>query len=86
MDGETVNGMPVSDEQIEAWAAQAEAGYPVEVLRRRGRRPLGEGESTVVPVRMEPALLRALAARADHEHVTRSEAIRAAVRAWLDVA
>jgi predicted transcriptional regulator len=83
---ETVNGTPVSDEQIEAWAAEAEVGYPVEVLRRRGRRPLGEGESAVVPVRMEPALLDALATRAKREHVTRSEAIRAAVRAWIDVA
>ncbi len=40
----------------------------------------------MVPVRMDSALLDALTVRAAAENVTRSEAIRAAVRAWIDAA
>jgi hypothetical protein len=83
---EKIQGVPVSDEMIESWAAEAEAGYPIEQLRRRGRKSLGDGVSEVIPVRMDQELLSALAARAELEHVTRSEAIRAAVRDWLHVA
>lgn len=83
---ERIEGAAVSDAQIEAWANEAEAGYPVEQLRKRGRKPLGDGASEVVPVRMDQTLLDALAARAEREHVSRSEAIRAAVRDWVNVA
>jgi hypothetical protein len=76
----------VTDVQIEAWAKEAEAGFPVGQLRKRGRKPLGDGASEVVPVRMDQSLLDALAARAEREHVSRSEAIRAAVRDWVNVA
>lgn len=68
---------------IEGWAAEAEQGYPVEDLRRRGRRPVGEAAGAVVPVRMDPALLEALNARAERDHLSRSEVVRAAVRAWI---
>jgi predicted transcriptional regulator len=81
-----ISGRPVTDAQIQAWADEAEAGYPVDQLRRRGRKALGDGPSDVVPVRMDADLLQALAERAEREHVTRSEAIRAAVRAWVGVA
>lgn len=86
MTGETIDGVPVTEEMIEAWAAEAEAGYPVERLRKRGRQPVGDGPGSVVPVRMDAALLQALAERAEKEHVSRSEAIREAVRAWLGAA
>lgn len=86
MAGETIGGVPVTDAMIEAWAGEAEAGHPVEQLRKRGRRPVGDGPGSVVPVRMDAALLEALAKRAEKEHVSRSEAIRAAVRAWLGAA
>ena len=86
MERETINGVRVSDAQIQAWADEAEVGYPVEQLRKRGRKALGEGPSDVVPVRMEAELLQALMERANREHVTRSEAIRAAIRAWLGAA
>ncbi len=85
MSQEKVQGVPVSDEMIESWSAEAEAGYAVEQLRKRGRKSLGDGVSEVVPVRMDQELLSALAARAELEHVTRSEAIRAAVRDWVHV-
>lgn len=83
---EKIQGVPGSDGMIESWAVEAEAGYPVEQLRKRGRKSLGDGVSEVIPVRMDEELLSALAARAELEHVSRSEAIRAAVRDWLHVA
>lgn len=80
---ETVNGQPVTDEQIEAWAREAEAGYPVADLRKRGRRPTGDGPGSVVPVRLDAPLLAALAKRAEEDQLSRSDAIRAAIRAWV---
>lgn len=86
MAGETINGVPVTDEMIQDSADEAEAGYDVEKLRKRGRPTVGEGPGVVVPVRMDAALLEALNARAEQGHVSRSEAIRAAVRSWIEVA
>lgn len=86
MADETINGVPVQDAMIEEWADEAKAGYDVEKLRRRGRPTVGNGPGAVVPVRMDAALLEALNARAEQEHVSRSEAIREAVRAWIQVA
>ncbi|ELB89659.1 hypothetical protein Rwratislav_28328 [Rhodococcus wratislaviensis IFP 2016] len=86
MADETINGVPVTDGMIQEWADEAEAGYDVEKLRKRGRPTVGGGPGAVVPVRMDEALLKALNARAEQEHVSRSEAIREAVRAWTQVA
>lgn len=84
---ETVGGKPVSDAQIRAWADEAEAGYDVTTLRRRGRPVKGSGPGEVVPARLDPVLLAALDAQAKAEGLpNRSEAIRAAVRAWTHVA
>lgn len=83
---EMINGKVVSEAQFEAWSREAAAGYPAEHLRKRGRRPLGHGASEIVPVRMDQTLLDALVARAEREHVSRSEAIRTAVRDWVNVA
>ncbi|NHE67656.1 CopG family transcriptional regulator [Rhodococcus sp. D-46] len=86
MTDETISDQPVTDNMIEEWADEAETGYDVEKLRKRGRPTLGTGPGAVVPVRMDAALLEALNARAEQEHVSRSEAIREAVRAWTQVA
>ena len=40
---ETVNAVPVTDEMIQAWADEAERGYDVEALRKRGRKSKGDG-------------------------------------------
>ncbi|MFW5471414.1 ribbon-helix-helix domain-containing protein [Knoellia sp. CPCC 206435] len=80
---ETVNGVPVSDEMIQEWADEAERGYDVSQLRKRGRKPMGDGPARVVPVRVDDALLTALDQRAEHDHVSRSELIRAAIRAYV---
>lgn len=75
----------MTDEQIQAWADEAEAGYDLERLPRArpGRPPVGEGPGTVVPVRLDEATLAALTAKAKAEGLaTRSDAVRAAVREW----
>ncbi len=80
-----LHGGIVSDEQIQAWADEAEAGYDLSQLprARRGRPPVGEGPGVVVPVRLDEATLAALMARAEAEGLaTRSDAVRAAVREW----
>ena len=83
----TSAGIPVTDDLVERLAAEAEDGYDVSTLRRRGgRRPLGSAAGTVVPVRLDPELKAALAARARSEDLTASEVIRQALRAYLDVA
>jgi hypothetical protein len=83
----TSGGVPVTEELVERLSEEAEAGYDVAVLRRRGGRPpLGSGPADVVPVRLDPELRAALAARADADGSTASEVIRQALRAWLHVA
>lgn len=84
-----MHGKPVTDEQIQAWADEAEDGYDLSKLPapRRGRPTVGDGPGTVVPVRLDAATIAALTARAEDEGIaTRSEAIRAAVRQWTNVA
>jgi hypothetical protein len=84
---ETINGETINDDQIQAWQEQAREGLDVEGLSRRGRPRLGKaGESPVIPVRMDAELLDALTKRAEHDGVSRSEAIREAVRAWTHAA
>lgn len=84
-----LHGAPITDEQIHAWADEAEAGYDLSKLPkpRRGRPPVGAGPGTVVTVRLDEATMAALTARARAEGIaTRSDAIRAAVREWAHVA
>ncbi|WP_314919026.1 ribbon-helix-helix domain-containing protein [Actinomyces oris] len=80
---ETIDGVPVTDETIQKWADEAERGYDVEVLKKRGRRPLGDGAARVVPVRMDDSLVAAVDQRAEEDGTSRSEIIRSAVRAFV---
>lgn len=71
----------VSEEQIQQWADEAEAGYDVEELKRRGRGRPGRGVEPmqVVAVRLTAEELTALDAIAARDHISRSEAIRRAL-------
>jgi hypothetical protein len=71
----------VSEQQIQEWADEAEAGYDVDELRRRGRGRPGRGAAPmqVVAVRLTAEELDALDAAAEKHHMSRSEAIRAAL-------
>ena len=80
---ESINGVPVTDEMIQEWADEAERGYDVEVLKKRGRRPIGDGAARVVPVRMDDSLVAAVDQRAEKDGTSRSEVIRSAVRAFV---
>lgn len=75
----------VTDEQIQAWADEAERGYDLEHLRSRIGRPRLDisGPAQVVPVRLTPAQLARLDERVARDHISRSDALRAAVDAYL---
>ena len=80
---ETIDGVPVTDEMIQAWADEAERGYDAEVLRAHGRRPTGDDAARIVPVRMDEDLVAAVDRRAVRDGTSRSEIIRSAVRAFV---
>ena len=85
----TQTGRSLADKEVDDIAAEVEQkDYDVEVLkaRRRGRPSLGTGPADVVPVRIDPELRAAIAARAEAEHTTTSEVIREALRRFLEVA
>lgn len=71
----------VSEEQIQTWADEAEAGYDVDELKRRGRGRPGRGAEPmqVVAVRLTVEELEALDVAAAKSDMSRSEAIRAAL-------
>jgi hypothetical protein len=71
----------VSEQQIQQWADEAEKGYDVEQLKRRGRGRPGRGAEPmqVVAVRLTVEELEALDAAAAKNDMSRSEAIRAAL-------
>ncbi len=84
----TKTGKALTDSDIESLADEAERGYEVEPLkaRRRGRPMIGDAPAEVVPVRLDPVLKEAVAARAAADETTTSEIIREALRRFLEVA
>jgi len=78
---ETINGVPVTEEQIEDWAAEAEAGIDVAAVKKRGRGRPGRGAepSQVIALRLTAEEISALDARAEREGKSRSEVIREAL-------
>lgn len=74
----------VTEEQIQAWVDEAEAGYDIDALKRRGRGRPGRGAEPmqVVAVRLTADEIAALDAVAERDHVSRSEAIRRALAAF----
>lgn len=79
--GETINGAPITEEQIAVWADEAEAGYDIGALKKQGRGRPGRGAepSQVVALRLTVEEIAALDARAEREGKTRSEVIREAL-------
>lgn len=76
---ERIHGKPVTDQDIQEWADEAEWGYDVAQLRGRGSKPIVDGPALVVPVRIDAALLAALTERAERDHGSRSAAVRSNV-------
>ena len=81
---ETIDGKPISSATIAQWAAEAEAGFDVDALVKRGRgRPGRSRDATqVVTVRLTDEEIAAIDARAVRDATTRSQAIRAAITAY----
>ena len=82
-------GRTLTDTDLDAIAEEVEStDFDVEALktRRRGRPTIGSGPADVVPVRIDPELKAAILSRAEADHTTTSEIIRAALREFLDVA
>ena len=73
---------PVTERDTENWADEAEQGYELDRLRKRGRKPIGDGPGQVIPVRLDKTLLAALGER-DRDYVSRSAAIREAIQAYV---
>ncbi len=88
--GHTRSGQPITDKEIETFAAEAEAGYDVDelVARRpkRGRPALGSSPASVESVRLDPELREELVQRARSQGTTPSEIIREALRRFLRAA
>lgn len=85
--GHTRTGRPITDEEVDALSAEAEAGYDVdELIARRGKRgrpPLGSAPAAVESVRLDPELQQELIERAQADGSTTSEVIRQALRRFL---
>ena len=88
--GHTRSGQPIIDTDVQALAAEAEAGYDVDrlIARRpkRGRPALGSSPASVESVRLDPELRLELLQRARSEGTTTSEIIREALRRFLRAA
>ena len=78
------NPMPVkvTDNQLDAWVAEAERGYDPQELKKRGRGRPGRGSepAKVVAVRLTQEELTTLDRVAAKEKVSRSELIRRAIK------
>lgn len=84
----TTTGRILDEADLDAIAEEVETtDYDITALRkrRRGRPTIGSGPAEVVPVRIDPELRAAVAARAETDGTTTSEIIREALRRFLDV-
>jgi CRISPR-associated endonuclease/helicase Cas3 len=81
----TAQGEPITDEMLEALAAEAEAGYDPATLRprRAGRPSLGSGTSPRVQFRVSPTVYREAQEQAQAEDRTLSELARALLEDYV---
>ena len=88
--GHDQSGRPITDVEIERYAAEAEAGYDVDALiERRGARELPRldvEQIAIDAIMLDPALHDELIARASADGTTMSEVIREALRRYLRTA
>ena len=86
MYGRSKAGVELTEEVLDRMAAEAEEGLDVTRLRRRPGRPaMGDGPAETLPVRLDPALRKAVDERASSEKTTASEVVREALRRYLKV-
>jgi hypothetical protein len=84
--GRSLSGVELTEEVLDRMADEAEQGLDVTKLRRRPGRPsMGEGPAETLPVRLDPALRKAVDDKAAQDHTTASEVVREALRRFLKV-
>lgn len=84
--GRSKAGVELTEEVLDRMAAEAEEGLDVTLLRRGPGRPaMGDGPAGTLPVRLDPALRKAVDERASSEKTTASEVVREALRRYLKV-
>lgn len=84
--GRSKAGVELTEEVLDRMAAEAEEGLDETRLRRRPGRPaMGDGPAETLPVRVDPALRKAVDERASSEKTTASEVVREALRRFLKV-
>lgn len=82
--GRTITGVDITDELIEKYVAEAEAGLDITKLRPvRGRPRMGTAAAKSFPVRLDPDLRAALDERAVTEERPAAEIVREALRRYL---
>lgn len=82
--GRTISGVDITDELIERYVAEAEAGLDLSKLRPvRGRPRMGSAAAKAFPVRLDPDLRAALDDRATEEERPAAEVVRDALRRYL---
>lgn len=81
--GRTKSGLDITDELVEKYAAEAEAGFELSRIRVRGRPRIGSAPAKSFPVRLDPALRAALDERATEEDKPAAEVVREALRRYL---
>ena len=79
----TRSGIELTDEILEQYVAETEAGFDLSKLRPRGRPRLGSAPAKAFPVRLDPALRAALDERAEEDGRPASEIVREALRQYL---
>ena len=80
-----INGETLTDEDFERMADDvATRDFDLSKLTRLPGRPLmGKAIAEVVPVRIEPAIVKSIDRRAKKEGTTRSDIIRQAINSFL---
>lgn len=77
-----IDGVEITEEVIARLVKNAENGFPGAVFRTPGRPARTNEPSRAITVRLSESELAAVMARAEREHRTRSDAIRAALAEW----
>lgn len=78
----TVDGIEITEEVVSRLVKNAEEGFPGAKFRAPGRPARTNEPTRAVTVRLSESELEAMMARAEREHRTRSDAIRAAIAEW----
>ncbi|MGO1590701.1 MAG: ribbon-helix-helix protein, CopG family [Ancrocorticia sp.] len=80
----TIGGVEITEEVIARLVKNAEEGFPGATFRSPGRPTRADEPTRAVTVRLTESELSAVMDRAEREHRTRSDAIRAALKEWAD--